>query len=377
MMHSVRFGLAYFFFFALLGVWVPYLAVHLDILGFDAKIIGAVFSIFLGTRVIAPYLLQPALKRGTDVYYLLCLCLLVALSSSLFLYISVDLWAIISATLLFSLCWNAALPLLETYCLSSVGADPGLYGRIRIGGSVGFVVASMLGGIVLAPFDATSFPLGATVVLALCVLSVWWLPRVKAAGEAKTMFMTRRQWRATAVFFVSCFMLQVSHGVYYAFFTPLLALNDYGELAISSLWSIAVVSEVFVFMMASVLFKRFSVEWVLAAGLLVSALRWWLTPLIAEEISYLYLAQLLHGISFGASHAAAMIWLSKNLQSSATIAAQALYSALCFGLGGALGSSFGGFLWDIEPIYSYYFAAFVSLFGFFIWQLRAHYGSKY
>ncbi|NVK12469.1 MAG: MFS transporter [Gammaproteobacteria bacterium] len=369
-MLEIRFTLAYLFFFALLGVWIPYLAVHLSLSGFGAAVIGMVFSLFLGTRIVAPYVLQPILKAGGNVYWCLAGSLLAALLSSVLLLLSNELWSIVLATLVFSACWNAALPLLETYCLSMIGADGGIYSRIRIGGSVGFVLASMSGGLIFSPFTLTSFPLLATITLALCVISIIALPRQRESGSRKTLFLTQSQWRSTSLFFVSCFMLQISHGVYYALFTPLLSEQGFSELEISSLWSVAVLSEVGVFLMAARLFRRFPVAWVLAAGLLVSAVRWWITPVVASDLYWISTVQLLHGVSFGASHAAAMIWLSKSLPTQSAIAGQALYSALCFGLGGAIGSAVGGLLWEIEPHYSFVFAGIVSLIGYVIWSLQ-------
>lgn len=375
-MLEIRFSLAYLFFFALLGVWIPYLAVHLSLSGFGAAVIGMVFSLFLGTRIIAPFLLQPILKAGGDVYWCLAGSLLVALVSSALLLLSNELWSIVLATLIFSLCWNAALPLLETYCLSMIGADGGVYSRIRIGGSIGFVLASMSGGLIFSPFTLASFPLLATITLGLCVISIIALPRQRESGSRKTLFLTQSQWRTTSLFFVSCLMLQISHGVYYALFTPLLSAQGFSELEISSLWSVAVISEVGVFLIAARLFRRFSVAWVLGAGLLVSTVRWWLTPVVASDLYWIFSVQLLHGVSFGASHAAAMIWLSKSLPAQSAIAGQALYSALCFGLGGAIGSAVGGLLWEIEPYYSFVFAGLVSLLGYVIWALQPKAGQR-
>ena len=47
-------GGAYFAFFALVGLMVPYLSVYLDRLGYDSKSIGSVLAIVATMRIVAP-----------------------------------------------------------------------------------------------------------------------------------------------------------------------------------------------------------------------------------------------------------------------------------------------------------------------------------
>ncbi len=67
-----------------------------------------------------------------------------------------------------------------------------------------------------------------------------------------------------------------------------------------------------------------------------------------DSLALMILVQTIHALSFGACHAACIELIRQFFRDSNIGQGQALYSALTFGFGGAIGAISGGFLWDIS-----------------------------
>ena len=94
------------------------------------------------------------------------------------------------------------------------------------------------------------------------------------------------------------------------------------------------------------LFARYSLSGLLAFSLAVAALRWLLTALFPEQLWVMLLAQLMHAVTFGVYHAAAIRLIHRYFTGRHQGKGQALYSSLSFGAGGAVGSLYSGLAWD-------------------------------
>jgi len=75
-------------------------------------------------------------------------------------------------------------------------------------------------------------------------------------------------------------------------------------------------------------------------------LRFLLTGWLADVLALIVLAQLLHGLTFGAFHAVMVAVLHEWFAGAAQARAQALYGSISFGAGGLLGALLSGRLWD-------------------------------
>src|SRR5262249_16248114 len=99
-------------------------------------------------------------------------------------------------------------------------------------------------------------------------------------------------------FMFSCFLLQLSHGPYYTFFSVYLESHGYAHGQTGLLWSFAVVAEVVVFLFMPQLLSRFALRSILLVSLLLAALRWLLIALLVDYLPALLFAQCLHAASF-------------------------------------------------------------------------------
>jgi PPP family 3-phenylpropionic acid transporter len=151
---------------------------------------------------------------------------------------------------------------------------------------------------------------------------------------------------AVIAFFLMNFLLQVSHGAYYTFFSIHLEQHGYGKLPIGLLWSLGVLAEIGLFLVMHRLTRYFTVRQIAIAALLLTMLRWILIAEVTDVVPVLIFAQLLHAASYGALHVISVQYVQGFFGQHHHGQGQALYSGLTFGAGGAIGAWMSGFLVD-------------------------------
>ena len=337
----------YFFFFAVLGGLVPYWAPYLKSLGFDAAQIGQLIAVLHGTKIIAPNIWGWIADHTGRTMRAVRAASLLALVCFAVVFLGHGYWLLFAAMAGFSFFWNAALPQFEANTMNHLGAEDHRYSHIRLWGSIGFIVAVTALGWMIDLHGHGVLP-GALILLfgGLWIASLL-APERRAPThvEAQPGFLSiLRRPRVTA-FFVACFLLQASHGPYYAFFSIYLEDHGYGSDVIGMLWALGVVAEIGVFLVMHRLLERFSPQALMTAALLLAALRWWLIGAYVDSPVLLVLAQMLHAATFGVYHAVGMFMINRFFVGRNQGRGQALYSSLTFGAGVAAGSLASGYLW--------------------------------
>ncbi len=242
------------------------------------------------------------------------------------------------------------------------------YSKVRLWGSVGFILTVVGLGWVFEYLAITWLPVFVLMFLVgififSCVLPPVALPsrEGKRGDFVKTLFSNR-----VYLFFLALLFLQLSHGVYYVFYSIYLEAHGYAKFSIGLLWAIGVVSEIVIFLYVPRLFKKFSLFQLLSFSFLMTALRWLVIGAFPENIPLIMLAQLAHALSFGVVHAVAIQFIKSTFSDASQGQAQAFYSAASFGGGAALGAFLSGLLWDISPQLTFNLAA---LSAFCAWLL--------
>lgn len=338
----------YFFYFASLGAIVPFWNLYLKELGYSATQTGVFVAILMATKVIAPNIWGwIADHTGKRMSIVRLGCLLAALTYAGILLDS-SFWWLATVLFVFSFFWNAALPQFEATTFSHLGDQEHHYSSIRLWGSVGFVLAVIGLGHVFESVSILQLPL---FVLALLV-GIWLMSLSvpeQAAGylplDSEPLRTVLRKPQVLGLL-LACFCMQVSHGPYYAIYSRYMESYGYHVASIGWLWGLGVIAEVLVFVYMYKLFARYSLSGLLAFSLAVAALRWLLTALFPEHLWVMLLAQLMHAVTFGVYHAAAIRLIHRYFTGRHQGKGQALYSSLSFGAGGAVGSLYSGLAWD-------------------------------
>lgn len=338
----------YFSYFALLGGLFPYWSLYLDARGLAPAQIGALLAVPLITKVFAPNLWswladvsgwRLGIIRLGVVLALLCF-------SGIFFTDSVAGLALVLVG--YSFFWNAVLAQHEVITLGFLDTRPERYGAIRLWGSVGFIVAVAGAGYFFEVAGITWFPAVGMLLLVTILASSLLIPRPATAitGRRREPMMAVVRQRVVLSFLGAGLLLQAAHGAYYSFFSLHLQDLGYGRAAIGLLWSVGVVAEVLIFAVMHRALVRFGVRALLLVSLVLAALRWWLIGHFSESAVLLVMAQTLHAFTFGTYHAAGVETVRRLFANSGQAGGQALYGAVSFGLGGALGSWLAGQLWQ-------------------------------
>lgn len=337
----------YLFYFASLGALVPFWGLYLQGRGFDALAIGQLMAILSGTKILAPMVWGYIVDRSGRRMPLVRLGALLAALAFLTVFAADGFWGMAGAILLFSFFWNTALPQVEAVTFNHLGPRPSRYALVRIWGSVGFILVVAVLGWRLGQDGLEVVPIW---VLLLCVgvwLSALAIPDsgpVLHAGPAPSLRRLLRRPEILA-FFGACFLMQLSHGIYYAFYSIHLESAGYSSAAIGNLWALGVIAEVLLFLFMHRLLERFGARRMLLWSLGLAVLRWLAIGAFVEILAVQILAQMLHAATFGAFHAAAIHLVHHAFPGRTQGRGQALYNSLSFGAGGAAGSFLGGWLW--------------------------------
>ncbi len=338
----------YFWYFATLGALIPYWGLYLQSLGFAAGDIGELVAALMATKLVAPYLWGwLADHHGRPMYIVRGAALAALVAFSGVLWRQEFAWLML-VTVIFSFFWNAALPQFEAYTLNRLGPAVHRYSRVRLWGSVGFIVAVAGLGPVLQGWGAQLLPVVLVVLLGCLWLGTLALedgPRPPSRQPAGAIGEVLRR-REVQVLLLVCFLMQLSHGPYYTFYSIYLEAHGYGRSLIGQLWALGVIAEIVVFLFMHRLLPRFGVRRLLFASLLLTTLRWVLIAGFVNVLPVLAAAQLLHAASFGLYHAVAITLVHRYFRDRHQGRGQALYSSVSFGAGGAAGSLLSGYLWQ-------------------------------
>ncbi|QPG04855.1 MFS transporter [Salinimonas marina] len=361
-------AITYLLYFGQLGVLVPYLGIFLDGRGFTSADIGNLFAVITLSRIIGPSLWASlADKTGRTAFILRAGCLLSALSFTSVFYFS-GFWGLTLSFGLMMMFWTAVLPQLEVITMQSVAPTRVSYGKIRLWGSIGFIVFTVAVGKALDVFSSeTPVIVSMGVLSALFVASLFIrqpaTPRYSEGNRGSVWrYVTRRPF---VVFLVSATLLQISFGPYYGFFALYLRDLQYTGQQTGFLIALGVAAEVGIFLLASRLISRFGVWWLLMVCMLGTAARWYAFASFAHYPWVVIAAQLIHALSFGLTHAASVHFIHRFLPAQYHSRGQALYISVAFGLGGALGNYGAGQLWEqgTNAELTFMLAAFTGLLG--------------
>ena len=356
-----RLSSSYFFYFAILGLISPYLSVFLDSKGFTSLELGEIFAILTATKIIAPSLWAIFADKTGQQLLIIRLGVILALLSFMMLFWLDNYWAISLCLASFSLFWTAILPQLEVLTLNSVRRSNKIYARVRLWGSLGFIVLAVFAGQIMAMYQeegllntstssfSSAFVLMGCVVLLFLLFSTLSLRSRSWVNTAKVQVLSIKRKLLEIrfiIFFIAGVLLQISFGPYYGFFALFLRDLHYPGFAVGLFVSIGVLAEIVVFIFVSRFFKRYSLKVLLIFSLAVTSLRWLLMALYADFAWLLALTQLIHAASFALFHSASMMFISNHFSACQQSRGQAIYLGGVYGIGGAVGAYIAGLLWN-------------------------------
>jgi len=359
----------YLFFFASLGALIPYWGLYLKSLGYSAQDIGTFMAIIMATKIISPNIWGVIADRTGRRMAIVRLGSFLAVISFAGVLMSNTYWWLVSVMVAFSFFWNAALPQFEATTFNHLGHDTHHYSSIRLWGSIGFIITVVVLGPILDEHGAGILPYFLIGLFAGIWLSSLTVPEstVQHHSVEDVHLWSLLKTPTVMALLIVCFLMQMSHGAYYTFYTIYLSEFGYSNSVIGQLWALGVVAEVVVFLFMHKLEPKFGLLFLLQISLVLAAVRWLLIGFFVQNLFVLILAQVLHAASFGVYHAVAIQLIHRFFVGRNQGIGQALYSSLSFGAGGAMGSYISGLMWEgLGPTMTFLIASGMALLSFVV-----------
>ncbi len=326
----------YFFYFALVGVYIIFMPKMLLDLGYSASEVGIIYAAAPFMRFLLPFLFRSYVALTPKVYVISLV--LTFLATGLFMVTVENFWVYLIANLLFGAAMGISLPYVETIALASLSKSH--YGKVRLWGSLGFMgIALWLGKILQTPQEtlyylvATAF---ATMLFGAAIIRYDTVKHESAQSDAA--FSLSRYW----AFWLSVFLMQVGFGGFYNFFTIYETEHGIPLEMVTWMWSFGVICEIAMLFFQAPLLQR-NLLHILQFATLVTALRWLILFLFPDSIPLTFASQSLHAVSFALYHTAAITYVF-SLYSQKKLAQQ-FFLGIAFGLGGSVGALLSGLIY--------------------------------
>lgn len=332
-----RLSLLYAVVFTEIGIAMPFMPLWLDALGLDARVIGLLLALPIATRIPATAPLMSLLDRGLGPRRLILLgSLALSLTYALMPAAAGIAWPWLAALIVLNAVAGAPLvPCIDYLTLAAVRGDSRLaYSRIRMAGSVAFLLANLAGGVLLTalggrlavPLLLTGLALGAALV-AWRSRAVAALPP-SAAGTGRPR-LPLKLWLCIG----AAAAIQASHGAIYGFGSIYWTSQGIPAAWVGSLWATGVLAEIALFAALPALPAAWrSPVRLLGAGAVAAILRAVGMFLLGDHLAALVPLQCLHGLTFGATQLGAMAAVSAYAPDGARGRAQGTLSAVNAGI---------------------------------------------
>jgi MFS transporter, PPP family, 3-phenylpropionic acid transporter len=356
--HSALFapllGAYYFFYFALVGIYIIFMPKVMLDLGYTPLEVGIIFAAAPFIRFLLPFVFRHFVSLSPRVYQL---SLLFTFLGSLFFVVTInDFWVYLAANLLFGAAMGISLPYVETIALASLTKQH--YGKVRLWGSLGFIgIALWLGTVLSSPYEALYY---LSAIAFLTLLFGAFLIRYDTVSQSSleedASFSLSKYW----AFWISIFLMQVSFGGFYNFFTIYETSHGISLEMTSWMWSFGVICEIFMLYFQGPLLQR-NLLHILQFATFIAAVRWMILYLYPESVVLTFTSQSLHAISFALYHTAAITYVF-SLYTQKKLAQQ-FFLGIAFGLGGSVGAVLSG---QIYGEYLFLIESMIALMAFAI-----------
>ena len=238
-----------------------------------------------------------------------------------------------------------------------LGKEKSSYGIIRVWGSIAFIVMVLFMGYLI---DVLSIRIILMAVFIGSILQTGFSLRVPHVRRVRTddfRLNPRRFFRKRMVVFLLCaFLMLMSHGAYYGFFSIHLENLGYDSAFIGMAWALASIAEIVVMVRSRWIFSRLSYENVLILSFVVATIRWFLSG-VAMSPYWILLLQITHCVTYGLFHMASILYMDSLSPEDTKTFGQAVNNATTYGLGLMAGFFVSGFLYEHTSAVTMFFVS--------------------
>lgn len=379
---SVKTSLSYFLFFYVFiyagnAVYGTFLPLYFQDIGFTAIQIGTLLSLGPFVAIIA----QPiwgALGDRARTKNLILLILLAGCGITMILYpLSNAFTYLLLMICIFTFFQTSIFAISDTITLEVLDKHKlGKFGHIRLGGTIGFAIMSLVFGIISKNHIGSIFAVYSSIIV-VAFLLVLKFPRVEghqSQGRKMSILVLFRN-RMLMLYFGINFILQITLGYYYSFFP--MYFRELGGDNVMLGWSMVIssLSEVPFLLFADKIFKRVKIHYILLGAAGFTALRWYLFSIIDAPF-WVLPVQALHGLMFIVLSVTMATYINKEVPMELKASGQTLNGLMNLGVARIIGSFAGGIAttsFGIRNVFTYnsiIALLCMGVFALFFWRGR-------
>ena len=375
---SLRLAGYYFAVFALVGVVMPFWPVWLESRGLGPVEIGIVLAVGRWVSIATtPAIAQLADRAGERKRLLIILLTALVVGYGFYLWAD-GLWQILFISLFVHVFRSAINPVGDSLTMLNAARGYADYGRVRLWGSVSFILTAFLGGEVLHLWGPDGILWAILAIAAGGVVAGLCLPDSRTERQPKRRGEFWRLLRnpVMVLFIVTMALLSSSHAVLYAFGTIYWRAAGIGDRMIGVLWAEGVIAEIILFALAAPVMRRIGPGSMMLIAAVCGVIRW--TVLGATtDLTLLFLVQALHAGTFAAAHLGAMTFITEAAPVGMSATAQSLYAALAMGAAIAIAIPLTGPIFAAIGGDAYYLMTALSAAGgLFAWVLMRRWDGR-
>jgi len=346
--HNLHWRLSrfYFFYYFFVGSFVPYWGIYLQSENFSPSSIGILLSLFQISRIVAPnFWGWLADHTGHRVKWIKLTSFLGLIGFIGVFWAKGFFWIFLVMSAL-SLFTSSTLPLAESLTLAHLATTDGHYSRIRLWGSIGFIVASLFLGY-LIDFQGINILLW---ILLIAQAIIFFLSNtIPETQDIQHKTNDLSIWKiiktpSVIALLIGCTLMVSAHGVLYNFYSIYLKDHGYSSGTIGWLWAVGVICEILIFMAMPKILQRYSLKAILLMSLFLGVIRFILIGASPDHLYLLFIAQMFHAATFGSFHAASIEVIAYYFKGRNQTRGQAIYNSVAYGIGGTIGGLGGGYL---------------------------------
>jgi len=335
----------YFLYFAAFASLLPFFVLFYQQLGFNGAQIGLLAGLPpLITLAGAPFLTgvadstqQHRLIMGTGIAVAIVVMMIMP---------SLKSFAIVFLLIvIFNIFLSPVSPLADSATMSMLGDERIMYGRVRLGGTIGWGLFAPIAGTLVENYSLRiAFLVFCAIMLINFFVSqkfAFGKPEEHAGnrGGIRTL-LTNRRW---IFFLLTAFLGGVGAFSVASYLFPYMAELGASETTMGIALTIATLTEIPVFFFGHHLVKRFTAHGLFMLALLLIGIRS-LFYAAADTPFLVFIVQAFGGTIFPAMWLAGVSYADENAPAGLKSTAQGLFGAVTFGFGSAVGGFLGGLM---------------------------------
>lgn len=349
--------LVYLFLGWAIGAWSPYAGLYLRSMGLADAQVGLLLAVSPLMGLLANPIMGSLADRRGPVRVLKWILPGAALAALAVRGAGGNPWLLAGGLGLLAITLGATFPLTDSIALARIARQGGVYGRMRVWATFGFIISAGLAGYTYQWWGIRLIFVWLPLGLALQLLALRRgfpdggpLPPQRVRGGGALAVLSSGPWPLALLVVIALQMANTGHGLYFSIYVRELG----GGAGLAGLaWAVAALAEVPAMWYLGPVILRVGPLRALSAAALVYSVRYLLLAAAATPMAALA-TQLLHGLSFGIAGQALVLLAAELAPPDLQATAQGLMAGAGYGVAAVVGSATAGLVvqtWGIAALF--------------------------